>query len=234
MSDAITKVPQVKTDIDNLTTSIQNNGGQSAATGNDRAQLIADLEKAGVNASTAKTDVDNFITSIGNIPKSVSLSITENATGTVAITAPGTAAVQGGGHMVGPATGMAGGGLVTRGAGPTADDVMIMASRGEVVVPAHMVSAGAVDHLRGQLPGFAGGGYVGPLTGLGAWTGTQYTSLVTSLAGALEEALQSAMSSTVSGGTRSPVTVNFLGTQMPTAEQRQAIMTELSALVGVS
>jgi hypothetical protein len=33
---------------------------------------------------------------------------------------------------------------------------------GEVVVPTAMVNAGAVDHLRGKLPGFAAGGPVAP------------------------------------------------------------------------
>jgi len=49
---------------------------------------------------------------------------------------------------------------VSQGTGPTADDVLIRASRGELVVPAGMVKAGAVDHLRGRIPGFAGGGVV--------------------------------------------------------------------------
>ena len=59
-----------------------------------------------------------------------------------------------------------GGGMVHHGAGPTADDVLARVSRGELVVPAHMVAAGAVDHLRGRLPGFAAGGMVDPV---GAW-----------------------------------------------------------------
>ena len=50
---------------------------------------------------------------------------------------------------------------VNTGTGPTADDVLIAASKGELVVPANMVKAGAVDHLRGQIPGFASGGPVG-------------------------------------------------------------------------
>jgi hypothetical protein len=54
--------------------------------------------------------------------------------------------------------GLAGGGLVSMGSGPVADDVPAMLSKGELVVPARMVSAGAVDHLRGRLPGFAAGG----------------------------------------------------------------------------
>ena len=64
---------------------------------------------------------------------------------------------------------------MAQGTGPTADNVLIRASKGEVVVPAHMVQAGAVDHLRGALPGFAGGGLVSiairaASAGLGPWT----------------------------------------------------------------
>ena len=39
---------------------------------------------------------------------------------------------------------------------------------GEVVVPTQMVNAGAVDHLRGQLPGFAAGGAVNVTGAVGA------------------------------------------------------------------
>lgn len=41
------------------------------------------------------------------------------------------------------------------------DTVPAMLTPGEVVVPRGMVAAGAVDHLRGALPGFAAGGLVG-------------------------------------------------------------------------
>ena len=50
--------------------------------------------------------------------------------------------------------------LVTTGSGPTADDNLVRVSKGELIVPAGMVSAGAVDHLRGSIPGFAQGGVV--------------------------------------------------------------------------
>ena len=53
------------------------------------------------------------------------------------------------------------GAYINAGSGPTADDVPAMLSKGELVVPTHMVKAGAVDHLRGKLPGFASGGLVG-------------------------------------------------------------------------
>jgi SLT domain-containing protein len=56
---------------------------------------------------------------------------------------------------------LAGGGYVRMGSGPTSDDVPALLSRGEVVVPAALVAGGAVDHLRGRLPGFAGGGIAG-------------------------------------------------------------------------
>lgn len=49
---------------------------------------------------------------------------------------------------------------VSAGTGPTADDVPAWLSRGEVVVPTRLVNAGAVDHLRGMIPGFSGGGAV--------------------------------------------------------------------------
>ena len=51
--------------------------------------------------------------------------------------------------------------FVSQGSGPTADDVIIRASKGELIVPASMVRAGAVDHLRGSIPGFAAGGLAG-------------------------------------------------------------------------
>jgi hypothetical protein len=58
----------------------------------------------------------------------------------------------------------AAGGKITGGT-PGRDSVLGMLMPGEVVVPTRMVQAGAVDHLRGQLPGFASGGMI---TGMGA------------------------------------------------------------------
>ena len=62
---------------------------------------------------------------------------------------------------IGAAPGAQAGAFINAGTGPTADDVLIRASKGELVVPANMVSAGAVDHLRGSIPGFAAGGVTG-------------------------------------------------------------------------
>lgn len=57
------------------------------------------------------------------------------------------------------------GGLITGGL-PGQDSVPGLLMPGEVVIPTHMVRAGAVDHLRGRLPGFASGGLVGGSGGL--------------------------------------------------------------------
>jgi cell wall-associated NlpC family hydrolase len=55
-----------------------------------------------------------------------------------------------------------------------------MAQRGELVVPVPMVRAGAVDHLRGKIPGFASGGVVGSFaggpSGLGSFDVREYNA----------------------------------------------------------
>src|SRR5262249_48856494 len=64
--------------------------------------------------------------------------------------------------FVGPAGGnkpLAGGGMVSGGVAGQ-DSVPGLLMPGEVVVPAGMVRAGAVDHLRGMLPGFAEAGLI--------------------------------------------------------------------------
>ncbi len=65
---------------------------------------------------------------------------------------------------IGSAPPHAAGGMI-RGGVPGRDSVLGMLMPGEVIVPASMVRAGAVDHLRGSLPGFAAGGTVGQFTG---------------------------------------------------------------------
>jgi hypothetical protein len=58
-------------------------------------------------------------------------------------------------------------GWLVSGGTPGRDSVPILAMPGELVVPTHIVRAGAVDHLRGRIPGFAAGGVVGaPGTGV--------------------------------------------------------------------
>jgi len=240
LTAAGTDTSQVNTAIDNLTTSILNNGATSTATENDRAQLIADLESAGVKAQTATTMVDNFITSIGKIPSSVNLQITENATGTWSVNEAVVAANPKNQSLPGGSpggVGAAGGGLITGGSGhPRADDIHAMVSHGEYVVQASAVDkygTGFLDSVNAMH--FADGGYSGSLSGSAGWLESQYASDVTGLAGVLAAAVQAAISSqSQAAGAKSGATINFFGTQMPTPEQSQALMTQLSALVGVS
>ena len=72
----------------------------------------------------------------------------------------------------------AAGGFISGGK-PGKDSVPAMLMPGEVVVPTSMVKAGAVDHLRGQLPGFASGGVVGTHGNLGFNTLPAFDSGVT-------------------------------------------------------
>ena len=89
----------------------------------------------------------------------------------------------------------ASGAYVNVGTGPRSDDVLAAVSRGELIVPTHMVQAGAVDHLRGKIPGFAGGGLVlaGDKTVLtGDYAVTQHTAFVNTGAASMETAMLNA------------------------------------------
>jgi SLT domain-containing protein len=102
---------------------------------------------------------------------------TRNAT-----TGPGST---GGGHQ------LALGGLVSGGTAGR-DSVAALLTPGEVVVPAPMVRAGAVDHLRGALPGFAAGGivpsYSGAVKGLPGWGDANRAATVSAITGDIASA----------------------------------------------
>jgi len=103
----------------------------------------------------------------------------------------------------GQGVGRAAGGLITGGAAGR-DSVPIMAMPGEVVVPTGMVRAGAVDHLRGSLPGFAAGGivgsYSGPVAGLPPWTSHNQRATLTAIGADIGHAMASALRSLSAGG----------------------------------
>jgi hypothetical protein len=93
------------------------------------------------------------------------------------------------------------------------DSVLVNAMPGEVIVPTRMVQAGAVDHLRGRLPGFASGGVVGSYRGgIGdpyrSWlTHDWNASLLTisnSMAAAIGHAVRAAVSAAFAGGSGGP------------------------------
>ena len=181
------------------TTEVQNNGSKTGAAQSERAQLIKDLTNAGVSSKTAQGLVDGLTKSITDIPSSKNVTITMKGNGTYSIQQSRTITSTGqvntlGGHTV------AAGGMIHSGTGPTADDVPAWLSRGEVVVPTHMVNAGAVDHLRGKLPGFAAGGLVTsgnlitttPATDYTNFQNTMTASMVSAMKGSLQAAAAAA------------------------------------------
>jgi cell wall-associated NlpC family hydrolase len=114
---------------------------------------------AGVQADIANRtqQIQNDIDSIHG--KSVTVDVNARGAGKIAFSSlvPGSAVGQP--QQVGVLTFHAAGGRVTGGI-PGRDSVPGMLMPGEVIVPTAMVRAGAVDHLRGRLPGFAAGGQV--------------------------------------------------------------------------
>jgi hypothetical protein len=248
-----------KSDITDLTTAIQNTGTKSTATHAARLQLIADLEASGVKATTAKTDVDNYIASLGRIPKSESTTLNYSARGLWSIQQIATTSGVGAGSGLPGYPGNAAGALL-RGGTPGKDSIPFLGEPGELVVPARMVNAGLVDHLRGRIPGFAGGGvvgsYSGPVTGVGQWAYSDWYAQNQSVEIALENAVMSAVGGARSqaftalmaalahlggggGGAASgaamragaTVNMNYFGTQYPSIEQRQAMLLDLTAAI---
>jgi cell wall-associated NlpC family hydrolase len=142
-------------DINTLAGDIVNNSSVGKRY-HDSTVLYKDFRQAGMDAKTAQRLIETMTGTIFKIPRSHNTTITAQAFAKgllkykMAIphekTATGTLEFHARGGQI-------------RGYG-SRDTVPAMLTPGEVVVPKPMVSAGAVDHLRGHLPGFASGGFV--------------------------------------------------------------------------
>jgi hypothetical protein len=145
-----------------LADAITHGGTQTQAYQGARAQLIKDLESTGMSAQNATSYVNGLQGKINALSgKNVSVGVTGTGSGGVTVhvgTGPGagSTAISFNGYAY------AAGGIV--GGYGSGDTVPAMLTPGEVVVPKAMVAGGAVDHLRGKLPGFASGGLVGNFT----------------------------------------------------------------------
>jgi hypothetical protein len=110
-----------------------------------------------------------------------------------------------------PRSGAARGAFIRTGQ-PGVDDQLIMAQRGELVVPVPMVAAGLVDHLRGMIPGFASGGvvssYSGSVGGMPPWLAKQDAATLRALdvatAAATAAGINAAQAAASSGGPGMP------------------------------
>jgi hypothetical protein len=184
-------------------TSMLDHNTQDTANGKSaRAQLIKDLEASGLSAKQAASYVDGLSRSLGKIPPTEKSII--NLVGSGVWTAAGQSAYNN--SLLHPAP-KAAGGLITGGV-PGRDSVLIAAMPGEVMVPVPMVNAGAVDHLRGKIPGFAAGGivpsYSGNVPGLTPWMDNNYDATLNSFAHTFVSAIDSAISSTAGNFAGSP------------------------------
>jgi hypothetical protein len=139
--------------------------------------------------------------------KAISEAIHVSGTGVWSVT-PGKIGLPGG--TAGGPFGAAG--MLVTGGIPGKDSRLIMAMPGELLVPTHMVNAGAVDHLRGQIPGFAAGGvvgsYAGNPAGLGPWARGELNAtanaVVQSTAQAIIAGIRSAAAGSGFGGAGGP------------------------------
>lgn len=185
-----------RADINNLTTAIQHNGDQSSQARSARQALIQDLEKAGINAQQANKLVDGLSTAIDQL-HSKNVNITMDGKGTYSLS------------QINANTGKqkeAASGMLVTGGTPGKDSVLIKAMPGELIVPTHMVQSGAVDHLRGSIPGFAQGGVVGGnlngayVTGMYDKFQKQFTdAMVKAMRDALQAAVQAASNAVGAG-----------------------------------
>lgn len=172
-------VPQTKADLDALASSVLKTGTDSTATAAARARLISDIYHSGLTAQAAQSLVRSFQGQINALKgKTVNVDVTASGSGGISVGATGLAA------RIFKLSHLATGGRVP-GSG-TGDTVPAMLTPGEVVVPVPMVRAGAVDHLRGRIPGFAAGGVAGmvPFTAgqegsvIGGWAGQSASSMM--------------------------------------------------------
>ena len=141
---------------------VAQSGRDSDAAHQARQTLVNDLVASGKAAGDSTGQIAAMIAKVLGIPAKVAMQLIMTGTGSFSIQG----AVTSGKAVAGITTGIpagiaaASGAYINVGSGPRSDDVLAAVSRGEVIVPTHMVNAGAVDHLRGKIPGFAGGGLV--------------------------------------------------------------------------
>ena len=150
------KASAAKGDVGDYTRAVRNNGADSDQARTARQHLINDLEKAGLNAKQAAKLVDGLGTSVGKL-HGKHLSVDVKGSGVWSISQFTKSLNPGPGPKIGPAAA----GMLVSGGIPGVDSVPILAQRDELVVPVPIVKSGAVDHLRGMIPGFASGGVVG-------------------------------------------------------------------------
>jgi hypothetical protein len=127
--------------------------------GRKASTTMGDFEKMAGAIDVSRRNADNLFTALRNLPAHTSLQVSMRGDGNFSIKGS-----DGKSYSISPGGFLsphAEGGFISGGI-PGRDSVGALLMPGEVVVPTRMVQAGAVDHLRGKLPGFAAGGAVPP------------------------------------------------------------------------
>lgn len=168
--------------------------GKNSVEANAKQKILTDtIINAGVKTHSTVGQMAALITKLTGIPKNVAIRIVETGVGSFGITgAPGHELPH---HRPGSNApfASAAGRYINVGTTPTADDVLSRVSRGELIVPTHLVNSGAVDHLRGKIPGFAGGGWpqMGPA---GVFSGQSAVNFNQKFIDTFTSAMENAMS----------------------------------------
>lgn len=179
---------------------VAQDGRDSAAAHSARQTLINDLILSGKAAGDSAGQIAGMIAKVLGIPTKRALQIVMSGTGSYSVTAAGLARTLVNAQHA-RANAAASGMYVSRGRRGV-DDQLILAQRGELVVPTHLVKAGEVDHLRGRIPGFASGGLVNAgntsvLTG--QYAVSSYDKFTKTLTDAVASALRQALASSAGG-----------------------------------
>jgi hypothetical protein len=187
-----------------LRTAVFDMAKEAGYTGPDKLRPLKNwIDNTATSIRGMTRDTGKLGSALGNLPKTENTSIHVSGSGSW------TQAIQGasGSRRIGATGGFATGGLITQGTGPTSDDVLARVSKGELIVPANMVKSGAVDNLRGQLPGFASGGIVGSYKGnVGGetpWMQKDYAATVKDITSAIANKMAKAFKQSIaaaSGG----------------------------------
>lgn len=160
------------------------------------------LERAAGHNRTLRQEIQKLIDTESRI-RSENVAIHVSGTGSWAVVGGGHRVISGG-HPPGT-SGAAALGMMVTGGTPGVDSVPILAQQGELIVPTPLVNAGAVDHLRGRIPGFAAGGVVGhyashSLPGLNKWLNSENSATISAIADSVAAAFKAAAPGPGSGG----------------------------------
>lgn len=205
MAAAILQSSGGQTAFNNFATAIKTSHGNTDLMTQSAQKVASMLVQVTGNTTTAKGEFETFATqlglskgaadqlwtSLGNLknqsPINEQIHVDGSGSYSVSTSVVSGARSASGAFEPGAASGM----FVGQGTTSKADDVLVRVSKGELIVPENMVSSGAVDHLRGAIPGFASGGVAGgsDIASLGGWAASQVHSTVTQIEQAVAAAV---------------------------------------------